>query len=105
MTSRHQAALGLQMFLRCGRVDVGRLARPWSCKIRAMVFLNREKGGKRARSSAAPDAAPGTTSPIALRGSVYTADMSSHAEFRGQVVSLSSRSCYSNSAKLAPRLF
>ena len=106
MTSLHHAALGLQMFLRCGRVDVGRLARP--CMVVQKTgdgFKTGKKAGKRARSSAAPDAAPGTTSPIALRGSVYTADMSSHAEFRGQVVSLSSRSCYSISAMLAPRLF
>ena len=48
MTSLHQAALGLQMFLRCGRVDVRRLARPWSCKRRAMVF----KPGKRRETGA-----------------------------------------------------
>ena len=48
MTSLHHAALGLQMFLRCGRVDVGRLARLWSCKRRAMVF----KPGKRRETGA-----------------------------------------------------
>ena len=58
--------------------------------------------GKRARSSASPDAAPGTSPPIATRGSLCMADMSSHAEFRGQVVSLSSQSCYSIFAMLAP---
>ena len=98
------AALGFQMFLRCGRVDAGRLARPRLCNRRAMVFKP-GKGGKRARSSVAPDAALGTIPPITTPGSVHTADMSSRAEFRGQVVSLSSGSCYSISAMLAPRVF
>ena len=66
-----------------------------------MVF-NQGKGGKRARSSAAPDAAPGTSPPIATLESVYTVDMSSYAELRGQVVSLSSGSCHPISAMLAP---
>ena len=104
MTSLHHAVLGFQMFLRCGRADAGRLARPRSCKRRALVF-KREKGGKRARSSVAPDAAPGIIPPIATRGSVYTADMSSRAEFRGQVVSLSPGRVTPSFAMPATRLF
>ena len=43
MTSLHQAALGFQMLLRCGRVDSGRLARPRLCKGREMVFKPRKR--------------------------------------------------------------
>ena len=62
-------------------------------------------GGKRARSSAAPGAEPGMISPSATRSAIYTANTSSQAESRGQVFSLSSGSCYSISAMLAPRVF
>ena len=95
MKSLHHAALGFQMLVRRVRVDVGRLARPRSREGQALVL----KTGKR-REMGAPDAAPGTSLPIATRGSVYTADMSLHAEFRWQVVSLSSGSCYSISAMI-----
>ena len=42
--------------------------------------------------------------PSATRGSFYTADISSHTEFRAQVVSLTPGSYYSISAMLEPRV-
>ena len=43
--------------------------------------------------------------PSATRSSILTADMSSHTEFRAQLVSLSPGSYYSISAMLEPRVF
>ena len=51
MTSLLHAALGLQMFLRRGRVDDGRLARPRSRKGRAMIL----KTGKKRETGALVD--------------------------------------------------
>ena len=66
----------------------------------------KKTGGSKARSSAAPGADPGMISPSETQSSIYTAKLSSHTESRGQVVSLSSGSCYSISAiMLAPRVF
>ncbi len=83
-----------------GEVSSGRPARPRR-RHRWFKTSFQKTGGKRARSSAAPGAGPGIISPSATRSSIYTADMSSHTEFRAQLVSLSPGSYYSISAMLA----
>ena len=110
--SLNKAAISRYAFLRCGEVSSGRLARlrrrhkPGDClKTSFQKQFLKTQVSVRACSSASPDAIPGASSPIAARGSVSLAEMSSHIEFRAQVVSLSSESYSSVSAVLAPPAF
>ena len=67
ITSLLQAALGRYTFLCSGEVNAGRLARPRAPQVYRFKSLWK-LGGRRACSSAAPGADPGTISPSEMRG-------------------------------------